>query len=108
MKTIYEAFDGKQFSDCDECLAYELGKTSPRMYDSFGDVTYDANCAKYVMLPSKEATKEFIDLCEKEGAEYEGINEYSLGLYFWVIEEQKYVEIDVDAMLHVIEQERKN
>lgn len=107
MKTIYEAEDGKHFDNEEACRAYE-SRITPRLYDSFGDVAYDTNCAKYVMLPSKEATKEFIDLCEKENAEYEGINEYSLGLYFWVIEEQKYVEIDVEAMLHVIEQERGN
>ena len=106
MKTIYEAFDGKQFSDCDECLAYELGKTSPRMYNHFGDVEDCAEAAKFVFLETREAAEAFIEECRAVESSYDGIELNSLGFYIWDTANQCYVLADMDAIENVISQER--
>lgn len=106
MKTIYEAFDGKQFSDSEECLAYELGKMSPRMYNHFGDVEDCAEAAKFVFLETREAAKVFIKDCEEVESSYDGIEPNSLGFYIWDVGNQCYVLADLNAIENVISQER--
>ena len=106
MKTIYEAFDGKQFSDSDECLAYELGKISPRMYDHFGDVSDHPDTAKFVFLETRESVEIFIEECKAVESFYNGIEPNSPGFYIWDIPSQRYVLADIDAIENVISQER--
>ena len=106
MKTIYEAFDGKQFSNSDECLAYELGRMSPRMYDTFGYAVEDPNNAKFVFLGTGEAAKNFIEECKAVESSYEGIRPNSHGFHIWDTANQCYVLADIDAIENVISQER--
>ena len=62
-KTIYIAFDGKEFNNKENCIEYETGKFL-EVYDKNGEIIdnerYDiSECGTYIVCKTKEALEYF-------------------------------------------------
>lgn len=105
MQIKYISDDGIEFNTAEECRTYESGNLM-RMWNVQGMRVSKARSAKYVYLPTLEATKLFIGLCNKEFESHDGLVPSDLGLFVWAIETESYIKLDVDELCKVIEEVR--
>lgn len=97
--TIYEAYDGTQFTTEDECLEYEvLHNKLYKAYDWAGNKAYSATSTAVINLLELEGATAFINACEREHISYKGISENDMGVFFWDNWHDTYVYVDSDVL----------
>lgn len=81
----YRAKDGATFDSIDECRAYEaeLPKDSYVMLDCCGNKTEDTDKALGVYIADEESAKALLKRFRSVGSPYEGLDEDSIGAYYW-------------------------
>ena len=89
MKIIYKAWNGTEFDEKDACEKYEYDNPCVLMYDNAGR-TSKSDEAFVVVLRNDNDAKNFIELCEAQGTDYEGITEDDYGLYVWDDNKEEY------------------
>ena len=111
MEIIYKAFDGKEFDSVTECAAYEEQMHKLKMWFKDGKTT-SADKAYVVKLENENDTRIFIERCDYEGSDHEGIefDEYTAdtGLFVWDANrcEYCYIEDDIlNALVHYLKDE---
>ena len=108
MEIIYKAFDGKEFNSVTECAAYEEQMHKLKMWFKDGKTTSTEE-AFVVELDNENDTRIFIERCDNEGSDHDGIefDEYTAdtGLFVWDMNACKYFEV-VDevrnALIHYL------
>lgn len=111
MEIIYRAWDGKEFDSVTECAAYEEQMHKLKMWFKDGKTTSTEE-AFVVKLENENDTRIFIERCDNEGSDHEGIesNEYGadIGLFVWDMNACQYFEMDgevLDALVHYLKDE---
>lgn len=111
MEIIYRAFDGKEFNSVTECAAYEEQTHKLKMWFKDGKTTSTEE-AYVVKLNNADDTRIFIERCDNEGSDYEGIefDEYTIdtGLFVWDMNACRYFGMDedvLDALIHYLKDE---
>ena len=103
MQIKYVSEDGVEFDTAEECRTYEAGNFM-KMWDIQGRRVATACSAKYAYLPTLEATKAFIRLCEEEEESYDGLTPGHTGLFVWAEEVENYVMLNPNELQRVIEE----
>ena len=103
MQIKYVSEDGVEFNTAEECRIYEAGNLM-KMWDVQSRRVTKACSAKYAYLPTLEATKVFIELCDKENEPYDGITPYHTGLFVWAEEAESYIKLNPNELQKVIEE----
>lgn len=101
MEVIYRAFDGTEFREAEPCLRYETN-CMPKMFGRDG-VTSNVDEALVVYLENDHQAKNFVRKSEKEESAYDGVDEWSTGLFVWDGCAEQYFELDdisFDALRH--------
>lgn len=101
MQIKYIAEDGVAFNTAEECRIYEAGNLM-KMWDVGGRRAIKAGSAKYVYLPTQEATKLFIGFCDRENESHDGLTFKDTGLFVWAVEAESYVRLDPHSLREVI------
>lgn len=111
MKIIYRTFDGKEFDSVTECAAYEEQMHKLKMWFKDGKTT-SVDKAYVVKLENENDTRIFIERCDYEDSDHEGIefDEYTAdtGLFVWDANRCKYCYIKDDtlnALIHYLKDE---
>lgn len=81
----YRAKDGVTFDSVNECRAHEaaLVKDSYVMLNRDGNKTEDPDEAMGVYIADEESAKALLKRFRSVGSPYEGLDEDSIGAYYW-------------------------
>lgn len=94
VKTVYITFDGEEWEDYEGAMYHEVNKLVDygelKIFTMKGVPTKDMDSACVVFLGSPRAAEAFMMLNRHEGYEITGLDETSLGWYFW--EENVWVD----------------
>jgi hypothetical protein len=82
MQVKYLSFDGVYFDNPEDCLKHEQENPRLKMWDEHG-VTTSPDDAKVVWLSSSGGAEAFVEMCNKEGISFDGIDECSTGTFIW-------------------------
>ena len=75
----------------------DIGNRLYKMYDRYGELTSDFDCATFVYLQTEQATSQFIDDCKENGVISYGIEERDTGLFLWNEYTNEYGYLDIDS-----------
>lgn len=92
---------GHYFNDYEEALEFkkeleEKEAAKVIMYNSTGHITEKASSAAFVELRGVRAAELFIEQCEAENTQHEGIDEEYEGFFVWSLDEDKYIYLSPD------------
>lgn len=111
-KTLYIAFDGKEFDDEYDCADYEieqmmLNAKGLRMYDENGNLTDDAERCDYLFCPTEEDAAAYAALSEYIGLESPWGNEDPRpGAWIWSNHWENYEDIRSDLIRQIEQYDR--
>lgn len=90
MELIYRAWDGTEFRERSACERYEYNNPCIVMYNDEGRTSNPDEAFVVVLKHDDDDAKKFIELCEAQGALFNGITEDDYGLYVWDDNREEY------------------
>lgn len=87
---IYESY-----YDAESARNEYIGNRLYKMYNRYGKLTSDFDCATFVYLETKQSANQFIEDCICEDVICTGVKEGDIGLFLWNGNTAEYEYLDI-------------